>query len=464
MNKNSQVIIPPHSQNSEIMVLGSMLTNINSFNIAAEALEDYDFYFLEHKIIFQALKKAYKEDKPADIHLIAEYLTRHNKLDSVRTRSVLVTLAQSVGTSVFIEEYVKELRNHSAKRKILDLSRDLRNAALSADEAQKIILSAQSSLKSIEKNCNSKDKFSIKFLDEVDKNYFLVEPPRKAMLLDYANNSIGFLPKGIVGMLVGGGGVGKTHLLSQLAISVATGTPFLDMYTPTAHCGINSQGNVFFGLGENGDEDIHRLLFKASKHLRKKEPTFLAEDNILASASKRIATFSFCGQQASFIENGKPSIYFREFKFRLEEIAPENGWTLIILDPVSRLMGVDAETDNAAATQFIALLEELTIDLPGNPTILFAHHTNKASLQGSSQNQSAARGSSALTDGVRWQCNYSKESPDTNIAVLRMTKTNFTALMEDIKTQKDFDGFIYKAKTTPNENKKKTVISHGENY
>jgi len=43
------------------------------------------------------------------------------------------------------------------------------------------------------------------------------------MLLEYADedgNSAGFLPKGIVAMLVGAGGVGKTHLLAQLLLVV----------------------------------------------------------------------------------------------------------------------------------------------------------------------------------------------------------------------------------------------------
>ena len=66
----TKVKIAPHSKESEMMVLGCMLTSINSLNIAADALDDSDFYFTEHKIIFQVLKTAYKKDKPADIHLV----------------------------------------------------------------------------------------------------------------------------------------------------------------------------------------------------------------------------------------------------------------------------------------------------------------------------------------------------------------------------------------------------------
>ena len=60
--------IPPNSKESEMMVLGCMLTNINGLNVAADTLYDFDFYYTEHKTIFTTLKAAYRADKPADIH------------------------------------------------------------------------------------------------------------------------------------------------------------------------------------------------------------------------------------------------------------------------------------------------------------------------------------------------------------------------------------------------------------
>src|SRR5438105_148210 len=88
----------PHSKESEMMVLGCMLTSINALNIAADALDDSDFYFSEHKAIFQVLKTFYKKDKPADIHLVAEELKRQDKLQSVGGIANLTTLAQYAGT------------------------------------------------------------------------------------------------------------------------------------------------------------------------------------------------------------------------------------------------------------------------------------------------------------------------------------------------------------------------------
>ena len=75
---------------------------------------------------------------------------------------------------------------------------------------------------------------------------------------------------------------------------------------------------------------------------------------------------------------------------------------------MDRFLGAEAETDNAAATQFISLLERITLELKGKPTVLFGHHMNKSGVSGTNTDQAAARGSSALTDGVRFQINLEK--------------------------------------------------------
>jgi replicative DNA helicase len=125
-----KVKIAPHSKESEMMVLGCMLTSINALNIASDALDDSDFYFTEHKIIFQILKTAYKKDKPADIHLVAEDLKRQDKLTVVGGLAYLTTLAQYAGTSAFIEEYVELVHNKSLLRKMIHAAQVVEKSAL----------------------------------------------------------------------------------------------------------------------------------------------------------------------------------------------------------------------------------------------------------------------------------------------------------------------------------------------
>ena len=93
MSETKTIKVAPHSKESEMMVLGCMLTSINSLNIAADGLNEEDFYFSEHKTVFQTLKNAYLSDKPADVHLIAEELKRQEKLKAIGGVAYLTTLA-----------------------------------------------------------------------------------------------------------------------------------------------------------------------------------------------------------------------------------------------------------------------------------------------------------------------------------------------------------------------------------
>ena len=137
----------PNSKDSEMIVLGCMLNSINSLNIAADSLDDADFYYTEHKTIFKALKSSYLQDKPADVHLIAEELTRQDTLKSVGGVSYLISLAQCAGTSAYIEEYIKIIRNKCTLRRMISAAQIIEKSAVeepenvadALDEAQSLL-------------------------------------------------------------------------------------------------------------------------------------------------------------------------------------------------------------------------------------------------------------------------------------------------------------------------------------
>lgn len=288
---------------------------------------------------------------------------------------------------------------------------------------------------------DKKTKINIQFISEKTTNFLLDEAPEMPRLLGMIDGSIirTFIPRGIVGMLVGAGGIGKTHCLTQLAISLVTGTPFLELY-PVA-----SPGNVFLGLGENSDDDIHRLLRKMAKGLE------LSEEQI-KKAGMRLATMSFTGQHATFIQNDVETVFYNAFMQSLKEREPEDGWACIILDPISRFLGADAETDNACATRLISLLERFTLELRGKPTVLFGHHMSKIGVGATNTTQTAARGSSAITDGVRWQANLEKVQKEgqsnvnvfeENQVLLKVVKSNFTSIPQPHILQKNSRGILF---------------------
>jgi len=151
-----KVKIPPNSKESEMMVLGCMLTSHDSLNIAADALDDHDFYFTEHKAIFAALQYAYRNDKPADVHLISEELKRQNKLEAIGGISYLTSVAQYAGTSAYIEEYAEIVKNKSLLRQIINATQSIEKQALDDPKDVKTCLDdAQSAFFQIGQKANA---------------------------------------------------------------------------------------------------------------------------------------------------------------------------------------------------------------------------------------------------------------------------------------------------------------------
>lgn len=251
-------------------------------------------------------------------------------------------------------------------------------------------------------------------------------PPRMYLLnTDSSAHSQGMLPLGKAGMLAAGGGVGKTMALAQLALSVAAGQSWLGTYY------VANPGRVLLALGEEDAEEIHRRLWSVAQLMFPRQAG--VDANKRAQVARNITILPMCGFDVTMTCRN-PATGMVEptplVEALLKRLNDSEGWRLVILDPLSRFAGADAEVDNAAATRFVEVAERLT-KAPGNPTVLVAHHTNKMSRNGDTSS-TAARGASALTDGFRWQANLDSipnpQSPNLSLpdcCRFRVTKNNY---------------------------------------
>jgi replicative DNA helicase len=225
MTTETKVKTAPNSKESEMMVLGCMLTSSNSFEAAAEALDESDFYFTEHKIIFQVLKKSYRNRRPADVHLICEDLKAQDKLKSVGGVQYIVTLAQYAGTSAYIEEYVDVVKNKALLREVLYVSQEAEKAALEDPEnANHLIEELGVKVKSLESRQGKKIpiidtserlKREDEFLGKYRGQKYL--GLRVKTIEEFNENFLGL--RGLM-LLAAAPNVGKTALTVQIAIEV----------------------------------------------------------------------------------------------------------------------------------------------------------------------------------------------------------------------------------------------------
>jgi hypothetical protein len=227
-----------------------------------------------------------------------------------------------------------------------------------------------------------------------------------------AREWVGVLPAGKVGMLAAAGGAGKTFAVVQLAVAVATGGRLFGSWQA------QGAGRVLLALGEEDQDEVFRRLW------------YVVEDLELSPEERRaildrVRVMPLAGHPIGLTDDsGGRTPALRELLDLLEKEAGEEGWSLIVLDPLARLAGPGAEADNALGTALVTALETLT-QVKGGPTVIVAHHTSQAARQQGRLDATASRGVTALTDGIRWQATMAPTGEDRDILTLRVGKTNY---------------------------------------
>lgn len=234
-----------------------------------------------------------------------------------------------------------------------------------------------------------------------------VEPPPRLWLLRDADSATPAVPLGEVGLIVGAGGTSKTYAAIALAVAVALGGRWLDSYQ------VDHAGRVALFLAEETSEECQRRLYYVSEALGlDADARRLVEQRVLvaplAGVSARLA-----------VQGGGDADVARAFYDRLGELG---DWRLVMFDSLSRFGGADTEVNNAAAADFIKILERF-VTLPGTPTVACIHHTSQNSRDGRIVGATAARGVTALVDNVRWAIAMSAD--DNGIVTLRVVKSNY---------------------------------------
>jgi RecA-family ATPase len=246
------------------------------------------------------------------------------------------------------------------------------------------------------------------FLKAMDIRCTLSKPPPE---MDHV---LPGLLAGTVGMLAGPGGIGKTMFELQVALAVACGGRVCGGLFEGGNCETltskKEPGKVVLVVAEETVDVIaHRLHAIASTLLGPSNSLglSLSPQKVLDLWEKNLHIYPLAG-------GARVSLMSKDFDatdsfYDLAAVCA--GARLVILDPIRRLHLCD-ENDSGAMTALVQLLQEMVFESQG--AVVFAHHTNRASTQlGQGDLAGAARGSTALSDGVRWQLNMSAPTKDS---------------------------------------------------
>lgn len=100
-------------------MLGGLMLGSDSWFDVSELLEAEDFYFPEHRQIFEAMLEQDRESKPIDTLTLADVLIVHGKLESAGGVDYLGDLAANARGTANLRHYAEIVRDRAVLRKLI---------------------------------------------------------------------------------------------------------------------------------------------------------------------------------------------------------------------------------------------------------------------------------------------------------------------------------------------------------
>lgn len=193
----------------------------------------------------------------------------------------------------------------------------------------------------------------------------------------------GMIP-GTVGSIVSPGGQGKSMLAVELAHCIAGGVDLLGL-------GQQHQGRVSYLSAEDGGDILHERLHAIGQRLSQGQREACAERLVIEDLTRHT-----------------PNLFEQQWLDAVERLAIDSR--LLFLDTLRSFHGGD-ENDGTQMSALIGSIRAMAART--GCAVVFLHHANKAAaMAGQGDAQQASRGSSVLTDNIRWQSYLAGMTPE----------------------------------------------------
>lgn len=128
--------VPPHSDDAEKSVLGSILIDKDAIVQVSEFLQAEHFYQNKHGDIFEAMIKLFEAREPIDLVTLPQKLKSMKLLDAVGGVSYISTLVEGVPSSANIRHYGEIIQAYYTRRRLISDSSSM--IEMSFDEGSDI--------------------------------------------------------------------------------------------------------------------------------------------------------------------------------------------------------------------------------------------------------------------------------------------------------------------------------------
>lgn len=383
--RSSQAQALPAAPDIENCLLGAAILNGNILADVVANLSEEAFTDPKHRLIYSVLRDFHLEGKEADAFLVHDRLKSKGAVGQSIPANFISSMLEVIPAPSMARGWRQELEKKQSARRLIKMAGDLSRAAYAGDDPAWIL-----------------EEFSYRFGVEVEAS---TGSSRIAPLnITKAISTLpthrpfivaGYVPAGVVGLLSGTGGLGKSYMVLLMATATATGK-HLPPFTP------ETAGKVLLVNVEDGTDDLAPRLHWVVKHagLDADDQARLNENLVIFPGRGQV------GPLAQLDASGNPTPS-RHYAWLRQQIGKHDP-ALVVLDTKSRLYGLE-ENSNDHAAQWLVMLERLIAEHP-QLSILVVSHTSKATAN--NQDAHALRGASAIADNSRFVLSLSAISKE----------------------------------------------------
>jgi len=311
---------PPHNQEAEQSLLGSLLLDRDAIIKVAASVKPEDFYLPSNGRIYQAILDLYNRREPPDFVTLADELGRREQLDSVGGIAYLSGLMNAVPTAVHVEYYGRIVERTATLRRLIDAGTQIVGIGYQdAIDVEDALDAAERTIFEVSQKRQTKDFVSIaevldKFFDQID------------YLQEHRGEVVG-VPTGFTDMDQLTGGLQRSDLII-LAARPSMGKTSLALGIAYGAAVANGKSVGIFSLEMSAEQLVQRLLSMETgvdSHRLRLGQIDDGEWDRISRAFGRLA------EAKIFIDDGSGSSIM-DVRSKARRLQAEHGLDLIVID------------------------------------------------------------------------------------------------------------------------------------
>ncbi len=353
-NKDSDLRVPPHSNDAETAVLGAMMLSSKAVSRALELLDHTAFYKNSHRHIFKAMAGLFGENEPIDQVSVIDKLKQKNALDKAGGAYYITGLVESTPSAASIEYYSKIVLEKSLFRKMINVSNEIQSEAYNARESAFDVLD-RAEKKIFDLSQNRAGEGARSFVDVLNEAFEHMDDlhardmhttgvPTGLIDLD---DILSGLQKGDLVILAARPSMGKTALALTMARNAA-----VEYNVPIG----------FFSLEMPDYQLAMRLLCAEARVDAHKVRTGQLPDNQWQRLSTKVGQLS----QARIYIDDTPSMTMLEIRAKARRLKAEHDIQLLVIDYMQLIRGTKGENRQQEISEISRSMKALAkeLDIP----------------------------------------------------------------------------------------------------